>query len=190
MLKLNRRFVIFDRDGTLIVERNYLSDPEQVELIPGAASVIRDLHALGLGILVATNQSGIGRGYFSLEALQSVHQKLNQLLAEQGAQLDRIYFCPHAPADGCSCRKPEIGLMEQAVSDFNFDPKLSFVVGDKACDIEFGRKAGSTTILVLTGYGKKTYKEMSIRPDYVVEDIQKIPNLIKSLLNPVGKTRR
>src|SRR5512142_2196462 len=92
------RFVILDRDGTLIVEKNYLCDPEQVELLPGAAEGLRRFAGLGWGRLVITNQSGVGRRYFDLSAVDAVHRRMHELLARAGAAVDGIYVCPHAPA--------------------------------------------------------------------------------------------
>jgi D-glycero-D-manno-heptose 1,7-bisphosphate phosphatase len=109
-----RRFVVLDRDGTIIVERHYLSDPAGVELLPRVASGLQHLSALGLGVVVVTNQSGVGRGLFDTTRLALIHQQLCVLLAAEGIHLDGIYFCPHIPADDCACRKPRTGLLERA----------------------------------------------------------------------------
>jgi D-glycero-D-manno-heptose 1,7-bisphosphate phosphatase len=142
------KIVILDRDGTIVVDRGYLGDPEGLEFEPGAAEGLRWLHANGYRLVVITNQSGIGRGLFSLERLRAMNTRLFEMVADAGARLEGIYFCPHTPEDQCNCRKPAQGLMTQASSDLGFLPALATVIGDKKSDIEFGQRAGSRTILI------------------------------------------
>ncbi len=163
------RFALIDRDGTINVEKDYLSDPGQLELIPGAASAIRNLKAAGFGVVVITNQSGIGRGFFTLERLGEVHARLTEMLAAEGASVDGIYICPHGPDDNCTCRKPLPGMVEQAVAEHGFDPGTAFVIGDKEVDVELGRTVGATTFLVRTGYGRNY--EATTKADHVVDDL-------------------
>ena len=177
-----RRFVVLDRDGTTIVERHYLSDPLQVELIPGAASGLRQLSEMGLGLAVITNQSAVGRGFFDQARLALIHQRLRELLDAEGVQLDGIYVCPHRPEDACRCRKPETGLLELAAQELGFDPQASFLIGDKAIDIELGQRVGATTFLVRTGYGAQVAAENTVIPDYVVDDVWDAAQVIKRLL--------
>ncbi len=179
-----RRFVILDRDGTMIVERHYLSDPEQIELIPETVNGLRELRALGLGVVVVTNQSALGRGLIDRARLDLIHRRLQELLAQEGIYLDAIYFCPHTPEDGCLCRKPQSGLMDRAARDFGFDPGTCFVIGDKACDIEFGRRAGAVTFLVRTGYGATTAREENVHADYVVAHLEEAAQKIKAIVRP------
>lgn len=150
-----RSAVFLDRDGTIIVERHYLHDPAGVELLPGAAEGLRRMRALGLPLIVVSNQSGIGRGYFGRKDVERVHGRLIELLEPEGVTLDAFHICPHAPDAGCRCRKPGTGLVLRAGSELGIDPRASFVVGDKPCDIDLGRAAGATTFLVTTGYGKE-----------------------------------
>jgi len=178
---MTRRFVLVDRDGTVNVEKNYLSDPDQLELIPGTAAAIRDLRAAGLGICVVTNQSGIARGYFDLARLAQVHERLRGLLAAEGAEIDGVYLCPHGPDDDCACRKPLPGMILEAVAEHGFDPAQAFVVGDKEADIGMGRAAGATTFLVRTGYGRQ-YEEKGIAADYVVDDLAAAAAIILGLV--------
>lgn len=184
-----RRFVILDRDGTIIVERNYLSDPDDVELIPRMASGLRQLSDMGLGLIVLTNQSAIGRGYFDETRLNHIHQRLYELLDAEGIFLDAIYFCPHTPSNECSCRKPKTGLLIQAAQEHDFDPKDCFVVGDKACDIELGQRVGARTFLVRTGYGVQVASDNTNSPDYVVDDVLGAAQVIGSLLGANVKAR-
>ena len=178
-----RRFVVLDRDGTIIVERQYLSDPRQVELIPGAASGLRQLSEMGLGLVVITNQSAVGRGFFDQARLDLIHQRLCELLNAEGVHLDGIYVCPHTPEDACPCRKPRPGLLELAAQELGFDPQACFVVGDKACDIELGQRVGATTFLARTGYGAQVAAESTVTPDYVVDDLWDAAQIIECLLS-------
>ncbi len=120
-------FVLLDRDGTIIKECHYLSDPQQVELLAGVAAGLRRMQELGLGAIAITNQSGIGRGFFDEKRLGEIHQRMLELLAAENVFLEDIYFCPHTPADNCSCRKPLPGLVEQAAEKYGFNPQDSFV---------------------------------------------------------------
>lgn len=156
-----------DRDGTLIVERHYLADPAGVEVLPRAVAGLRALRALGYRLVVVTNQSGIGRGLFTAAALEAVHARLRALLAAAGVTLDGIYACPHLPSDDCACRKPRTGLAERACAELGLDPRGSVMIGDKASDIEMGRRCGMATILVHTGYGGSEV----CSPDAAVPDL-------------------
>lgn len=155
-----RRFVLIDRDGTLNVEKDYLSDPAKLELTTGAGAALARLQQNGYGLVVLTNQSGIARGYFSLAQLDAIHARLRSLLANSGIQLDGIYLCPHGPDEDCPCRKPRSGMVDQAVKDLGFDPRQAFMIGDKLADLQLGRAVGATTILVRTGYGRKTEESL------------------------------
>lgn len=166
-----RLVVVLDRDGTINVERHYLSDPDQVELLPGAAAGLRRLRDLGALLVVVTNQSGIGRGYFDEARLAAIHDRLAALLAAEGVTLDAFYHCPHVPDDDCDCRKPEPGMIRQAAADWAFDPAAAFVVGDKPCDIDLGRAVGATTLLVRTGYGAGHEQAGDTNPHHVVNDL-------------------
>lgn len=182
-----RQFVVLDRDGTIIFERHYLSDPDEVELIPGAADGLRRLLDDGLGLVLITNQSGVGRGLFDEARLKLIHRRLLDLLEAEGVRLSGIYYCPHTPADGCDCRKPRTGMIERAASEFGFDPQDSFVIGDKPCDVELGRRVGATTFLVRTGYGSQVAAEAGAAPDYTVADIREASLIIGRLVAANGR---
>jgi histidinol-phosphate phosphatase family protein len=179
-----RTFVVLDRDGTIIEERDYLSHPEQVALLPGAGAALRDLHRMGFGLAIVTNQSGVGRGFFDLDGVNLVHQRLERLLAEEGVRLDGLYVCPHVPEDDCACRKPRLGLIQQASAELGFDLLGSIVIGDKPCDIDMGRIAGATTVLVRTGYGARF--ESEVNADFVVDDLTAAAKLICSHFGKEG----
>jgi D-glycero-D-manno-heptose 1,7-bisphosphate phosphatase len=178
-----RRFVVLDRDGTIIVHHPYLSDPAQVELLPGAAEGLRALRNLGLGLVVATNQSALGRGYFSVARLDEIHARMHALLAAEGITLDGVYYCPHTPDDTCACRKPSPGLVHAAASEHRFRPSETFVVGDNVCDIQLGQQVGATTLLVTTGYGREVAVQRAARPDYLVAGLPQVADMIGWLLN-------
>lgn len=168
--------VFLDRDGTINEEVGFLSDPEQVALIPRAADALVKLRDAGLKLIVVTNQSGIARGLFSEAELHHVNRKLTALLAEHGAKIDEYYFCPHHPNFGekknCDCRKPKPGMAHQAVRELGVDLSRSYFVGDKLTDIELGKNAGGKTVLVLTGYGseeKKLLEAKGVAPDRIFD---------------------
>ncbi len=173
-----RRFVLLDRDGTLNIERNYLSDPNKFELLPGASEGLRQLRTLGLGLVVISNQSAVGRGYFDLGRLEAIHHRMCELLAQEGIELDGVYFCPHRPEENCSCRKPEVGLGHRAAAELGFDPTECFVVGDKESDIAFGKRMGATTLLVRTGYGAQAEARGQHDADYIAEDLREASLMI------------
>ena len=177
------RCVVLDRDGTIIVERHYLSDADQVELISGVAEGLRQLRKLGLGLVVVTNQSGVGRGLFDKIRLDLIHQRMCELLEAGGVHLDGVYYCPHTANDDCECRKPRTGLIELAARELDFDLQATFVIGDKPCDIELGRRVGATTILVRTGYGAKVIAQAPVTCDYVVDDVGQAAQVIARLLS-------
>jgi len=177
-----KRYVILDRDGTIITDKNYLSDPAEIELLPGAARGLRRLQRLGLGLVIITNQSAVGRGILNLSRLDMINDRLFGMLEEEQIKLGGIYFCPHRPEVGCDCRKPGTGLMNLAAKDLDFDPGQSFVIGDKECDIVLGRRVGATTVLVLTGYGRMTRAEGNTQPDFVVNDLDRAAAIIGRLI--------
>ena len=137
-----------DRDGTIVADKHYLADPAGLELLPNAVEGLRELRNLGARLVVVTNQSGVGRGYFAAEAVERMHARLRELLAAHGIELDGVYVCPHAPDDGCACRKPGSALFERAAADLGLDLGASFMVGDTDVDVEAGRRIGATPILV------------------------------------------
>ena len=140
---MSRPWLILDRDDTLLDDPGYLSDPEAVKFLPDALEGLERFHRAGWPLVLVTNQSGVGRGYFGLEEVQAVHRRLEEMLAEKGVELAGIYLCPHAPQEGCPCRKPETRLAERAASDLGLDLAKSVMVGDKLSDLELGRRIGS-----------------------------------------------
>ncbi len=169
--KINK-YICFDRDGTINKEVHYLSNPDDVELYPEVIPALKKLVMAGYGIIVVTNQSGIGRGYYSENDMHKVNKRIEDLLSVEGVSICKFYYCPHQPGDGCDCRKPLTGMVDSAVNDFGFERKDLIVVGDKMCDIELGRNAGGKGILVRTGHGSEVELESeSLKPDYVCENL-------------------
>jgi D-glycero-D-manno-heptose 1,7-bisphosphate phosphatase len=177
----NSRYILLDRDGTIIVERNYLSTAAGGELLPGAIDGLRRLQGLGFGLIVITNQSGIGRGMLTEATLEEIHTELRRQLAAGGVRIDAFYHCPHVPEDACECRKPKPLLVFRAASDFGFDPRHSFVIGDKPADIELGKNCGAGTILVRTGYGRE-FEAAGLIADYTADDLKEAAGYIQRLL--------
>jgi D-glycero-D-manno-heptose 1,7-bisphosphate phosphatase len=169
--------VFMDRDGTLVVERGYLSDPADLEFLPGATAALHDLQAAGLPLLVISNQSGVGRGLFPLSRVYEVMARLRIEARAAGVELDGIYFCPHRPEDGCACRKPGTLLLERAAEDHLLTLRGSFMVGDKLLDVETGQRAGGQGVLVRSGYGREEEARSpggaaaGCRPEHVCDDL-------------------
>jgi D-glycero-D-manno-heptose 1,7-bisphosphate phosphatase len=171
----NHRVVILDRDGTIIVDRHYLDDPAAVEFIPGAGAALQSLYRGGYRLVIISNQSGVGRGLFDVERVHAVNEQLIRMIEALGARIEGIYFCPHAPGDGCDCRKPAPGLLEQAAAALGFDPSQSIVIGDKASDVAFGRRAGATTIRIAADAAGC---EPGEKPDFVVADLAQAARIL------------
>jgi D-glycero-D-manno-heptose 1,7-bisphosphate phosphatase len=184
---MTRRFAILDRDGTINEDVGYVLHPAEMRLIPGSAEAIRRLRDLGLGIVVVTNQSPIGRGLLTEERLGHIHDRMRDLLADSGTDVDAIEFCPHTPDDGCSCRKPATGMVDRASRSLGFDPAQSFVVGDHAGDMRLGRSIGATTILVLTGHGPQECREAEPFADHTTTDLLAATQVIGSIIDAQGR---
>jgi D-glycero-D-manno-heptose 1,7-bisphosphate phosphatase len=163
--------VFLDRDGTINEDTGYVSDPEDLIVLPGAAEAIKRLNERGIKVIVITNQSGVGRGYYTANDVRAVNERLEELLLLDGARLDGIYYCPHSPDQMCGCRKPETGLIVRAAAEHEIDLKRSFVVGDKAADVEMAKRAEAKGILVLTGKGAEEEERLEESPDFVAKDI-------------------
>jgi D-glycero-D-manno-heptose 1,7-bisphosphate phosphatase len=164
--KPERRAVFVDRDGTIIREREYLADPEGVEVLPGAARGLAALHGAGFAVVIVTNQSGIARGYFAEPSYEAVQREVVGRLARLGVPVLDSYHCPHHPdfSGPCDCRKPATALFERAARDHDLDLTTSVFIGDRMGDVEPARHFGALAVLVRTGYGDQESRKA---PDWV-----------------------
>lgn len=170
-----KRAVFLDRDGTLNVERHYLHDPDELELIPGSGPALRRLMDAGYTLFIVTNQSGIGRGYYTEADMHAVNAKLTaELTASDGVTFEKIYFAPESPEEPSYGRKPSPKFLHDAAVEFGINLEESFMVGDKTADLECGWNAGvKQSILVRTGYGaelEQAEPELTARAS-VVDDV-------------------
>ncbi|MFZ3207467.1 MAG: D-glycero-beta-D-manno-heptose 1,7-bisphosphate 7-phosphatase [Geobacteraceae bacterium] len=159
-MERNNRAVFLDRDGTINEEKGYLFRTEEFTFIPGAPEAIRLLKEAGFLVIVVTNQSGVGRGYYDEAAVDAIHRHLDRELAALGTGVDDYYYCPHHPEHGigpykleCKCRKPLPGMLLQASVDHGIDLSSSYMIGDKLVDVTTCIKAGCQPLLIRTGYG-------------------------------------
>lgn len=142
--------IFLDRDGTIAYDGPYCGRLENFKLFSMSAKAIKLFNDCGFKVIIITNQSGVGRGYFTEDELKKVHEKMKRDLKDGGANIDAIYYCPHHPADNCSCRKPKTALALKAISDLDIDVGRSFVVGDSESDVEMGCQLGCKTIQILS----------------------------------------
>ena len=188
--KVTRPAVFLDRDGTISEDVGYLNDVSQFRMFPFAAGAIRRLNDANLPVIVVTNQSGVGRGFFAESMVQTVHREMVQQLAAAGAHLTAIYYCPHTSEDECECRKPKPGMIRQAASEHGVDLARSFVVGDRYGDVELAQANGGQGVLVRTGYGDEDLRVNGAgwirQPDFVADDLT---DAVAWILKSVGQTR-
>jgi D-glycero-D-manno-heptose 1,7-bisphosphate phosphatase len=188
---ISNRAVFLDKDGTLVENIPYNVNPARICLIPGVDEALRRLYQAGFSLVIATNQSGVARGFFSEDALNDVENRLRELIREKAeAELLAFYYCPHHPegvapnyAVDCSCRKPKPGLMIKAADQFNISLQKSWFIGDILDDIEAGNRAGCWTILIDNG-NETIWKRSSERePDYIVKGMVEAAEVILSANN-------
>ncbi|MBN2244995.1 MAG: HAD family hydrolase [Candidatus Aminicenantes bacterium] len=189
-MNAKKKAVFLDRDGNINKDVGYPSSYEMIDIYPYSFEAVKKINAAGLLAVVITNQSGIARGLIEEKALIEMHRKLQKDFSRRNAYFDGIYYCPHFPeADHpaygikCNCRKPAPGMALQAAADLNIDTSLSYMIGDKVEDILFGINIQAKTVLVLTGYGKRTQellKEKGIKPSYVAANLLEAVNWILS----------
>jgi histidinol-phosphate phosphatase family protein len=187
-LAVPQRAVFLDRDGTLIADKDCLRSAAGVEILPGVPEAVRELNHHGWRAVVVTNQPVIAKGWCDEAELQNIHNKLETLLGNEHAFLDRIYFCPHHPEKGfpgerpelkirCDCRKPGIGMIRQAVADLNIDLSQSWLIGDTTTDIQTAKNAGLRSVLLQTGAGGGDGK-FPVQPDFTVPDLRAAVRLV------------
>ena len=176
--------LFLDRDGVLLVDRHYLAEPEQVELIPGAGEALCRAREAGLRLVGVSNQSGLGRDRITAAQFTAVMERFDALLAGAGCPLDAFFYCPHAPEAGCRCRKPAPGLLEEAAAVVPFTAAGSWLVGDKLSDVDLALAAGLRPILVRTGYGAEQERGLGDRAGVLVRD--DLPAAVEAILAEVS----
>ncbi len=160
------RCIFLDRDGTIVRERNFMRYPWEVEPVPGAVEAVRRMKELGYLLIVISNQSGVGRGIITMEDVLAVEQRIREIFS---GMIDRFYYCPSRPEENAWCRKPNPGMVEDAMREFDIDIKESWVVGDRCSDVELADRVGARGVLVLTGYGQRFVNRCS--PFLIASDI-------------------
>jgi len=167
--------IIMDRDGVINQDSpDYIKSPKEWIPIPHSLNAITRLNNAGHQVVVATNQSGVGRGYYSQAVLEKIHQKMRDELAAVGGRIDGIYFCPHTPDDHCECRKPKPGMLLQIAKDYNADLKQVYFVGDSIRDIQAAQAVGCLPVLVKTGNGEKTIAENRFLKIPIYRDLSEV----------------
>lgn len=161
--------IILDRDGVINEDSDqYIKTPEEWHAITGSLSAIAKLNRAGHRVVVASNQSGLARGYFTAATLEAIHKKMHQELLNVQGHLDGIYYCPHHPDENCACRKPKPGLLKKIASDLNDDLSNAIMIGDTFSDFQTAQAAGVKFILVLTGKGLRTAKQYSTQLHHII----------------------
>ena len=160
------KLIVLDRDGVINFDSDqFIKSPDEWKPIPGSLEAIARLTQLGYHIVVATNQSGVGRGLFDMDTLNAIHEKMSKMVAQAGGRIDAVFFCPHTNGDNCECRKPKAGMLLDIASRFNTDPEGLPVVGDSLRDLQAAVAVGALPILVLTGKGEKTQADPDLPPN-------------------------
>jgi D-glycero-D-manno-heptose 1,7-bisphosphate phosphatase len=179
-------FIILDRDGVINYDsEEYIKSPEEWLPIPGSLDAIAQLNRSGFQVLVATNQSGVARGYYDLDGLSRIHEKLQDELAAVGGYIEEIFYCPHHPLDACLCRKPKPGLLHQMKMKYQIDLTNTFFIGDSAVDVQAAQAAGCMPILVMTGNGQKSLKNY---PEFI--NIPTFPDLARATEYVISEQRK
>ncbi len=174
--------IFLDRDGVIIIEKNFQADPQSIEFLPDSVKALRNIDNI-FKLIIVSNQSGVARGYFSEGDVIVFNNRLDSLLKNNDINIAGWYFCPHGPDDGCQCRKPGTEMILRAAFEHDIDLTKSWMIGDKSSDIKAGINAGLTTILVKTGYGGKEANSINIEPDFLADNLYNAIEIIKERAN-------
>ena len=185
--------IFLDRDGTINAEVDFLTNPDELHILPGSIPALRDAMAMGFRLVVITNQSGVARGLLTEARLREIHERMLKNLKAEGVVIDGIYYCPHHPTFGvppyrtvCDCRKPKPGMIERAARELDLDLERSFLVGDRMIDIQTGNAVGIPSLLVRTGYGNAeadACRAGGVPVAFIADDLQAAIGQIRKLLH-------
>ena len=177
------KLIILDRDGVINEDSDaYIKSPDEWIPIPGSLDAIARLNHAGYSVAIASNQSGIARGYFSLETLAAMSVKMNDMLAPLGGRIDAMFFCPHGPGDGCECRKPKPGLLTEIGNRYQTSLENVLFVGDNINDVKAAQAAGAKPVLVKTGKGKKTSDSIAENDSMNIPVYEDLADVVNSIL--------
>lgn len=173
------KFIILDRDGTIIKDSPYMSDPKKIEFLPKAILGLQKFRDAGYRFVIVSNQAGVARGYYDLETASKFNKELVAMLKSRGIKIEKTYICPHHPefTGSCSCRKPDVGMVKTAAAEFNIKPSQCFFIGDKDCDIQLGKNCGGKTFLIDNGQ-----YETRVEPDHKVKNLLEAAEIIQTLI--------
>lgn len=188
-----KRAVFLDRDGTINVDTGYLSNPSELVFIRGAKEGVRVLKKSGFFVFIVTNQSGVGRKYFSLETLKAINEKMINEFKKGRIHIDGIYYCPHHPREKCKCRKPQAKIVKDIAQQFKVDLECSYFIGDKLIDVQTGKNAGCKTVLINTDTTYLIEKEDDWSPpDFIAKDLKEAARWVvkrRRVKNKMGSGR-
>ncbi|MFX0030421.1 MAG: D-glycero-alpha-D-manno-heptose-1,7-bisphosphate 7-phosphatase [Candidatus Hermodarchaeota archaeon] len=180
---MSSKAILLDRDGTLIEDKDYAYKVEDLEILPGVIEGLKKLQKDYIFVIV-TNQSGIGRGYYTTEDFHNYNNHLIRLLDEEHIRIEKTYFCPHLREEGCDCRKPKTKFVKEIVNDFNISIRDSWMIGDHPSDIQFGMNAGCRTVFLTTGHGDRHLEELEslgLKPTIISDNFLEVANEILHL---------
>lgn len=176
------KLLFIDRDGVINVDLigDYIKRPQEFRFEAGVLPTLKALASRGYQIIIISNQAGVGDGVFSAKALEEVHQHMLNEFKQHGIQIYATHYCLHGKEEGCGCRKPETGLFEKAVEGLQYDPKATYFIGDKATDVEAGRRFGIRTLFVRTGHGPHDEPKLKgkLKPDFIVDSLPDVLSIL------------
>lgn len=177
-----QKILFIDRDGVINVDLigDYIKSPREFRFEEGVLTTLKALSDRGYQLIIISNQAGVGDGVFTEAALQKVHQHMLEQFKQHGIKIHAAHYCLHGKEEGCSCRKPEIGLFQKAVKGLKYDPKVTYFIGDKATDMEAGKRFGIRTLFVRTGHGPQDETKLrgKLKPDFIVDRLADVLSIL------------
>jgi histidinol-phosphate phosphatase family protein len=179
MAVASKKAVFLDRDGVILVDKDYMVNISDMEFLPGAIKALTNIPKQYLKVIIS-NQSGVGRGYFTIEQLNSFNDNFIAELKKYGVFIDKLYYCPHDPEENCNCRKPKTGMFDLAKRQLGIDVSQSWMIGDKSSDIMAGKQIKARTIQVRTGYAGNEPGAVSVEPDFYANDLYQAVEILNN----------